>query len=196
MLYEQFAKPAGLVGKAVGWFMNKENEELNQWTVSFLGVEEGDSVLEVGFGAGQTLCTIANRQEGKVFGVDPSEVMVDTSIKRLQKRNSDCDICMIQGEASVLEGFREPLDKVYAINNVTYWDQPVATLTHLRSLLRKGGKIALTIRPHEDGAGDQTTEVLGDQLRALLANAGFKQIEVFIKSAHPNNAVCAVATNQ
>ncbi len=195
MLYGQFAKPTGWLGKAVGWFMNKENEELNQWTVSFLDIEEGDSVLEVGFGAGQTLCTIANRQKGKVFGIDPSEVMVDTAIKRLQKRNSACDICLIQGEANVLEGFQEPLDKIYAINNVTFWNQPVATLTHLRLLLRKGGKIALTIRPHEEGAGDQTTEILGGQLRALLANAGFKQIEVFIKPTHPNNAVCVVAMN-
>ncbi|MCA0972613.1 methyltransferase domain-containing protein [Halobacillus litoralis] len=196
MLDQQFAKPNGWIGKAVGWFMTQENDELNKWTVSFLDIQEGDAVLEIGFGAGESLCQVARRSRGRVFGIDPSEAMVETAVRRLQKRSPACDICLIQGEAALIHQFETTFDKIYAVNNITYWEKPVETLVHLRSLLSEGGRIALTLCPHEKGAEDQTTEVLGGQLRALLNQAGFSSIEVFIKPTKPNNTVCAVAMNQ
>ncbi|WP_079477119.1 class I SAM-dependent methyltransferase [Halobacillus salinus] len=196
MFYEQFAEPKGIVGKAVGWFMTKENDMLNQWTLSFLDIQEDDRVLEIGFGAGEALCELSHRSGGRLFGIDPSESMVETSIRRLQRREQSCDVCLIQGEASTLHHFHETFDKIYAVNNVTYWKEPILTLRHLKTCLAKGGQIALTLCPHEKGAEDETTEVLGGQLHALLHKAGFSEIEVLIKHTKPNDSVCVVATNQ
>lgn len=41
MLYEQFAKPEGWIGKLAGKYMERENEALNEWTIHFLTLEEG-----------------------------------------------------------------------------------------------------------------------------------------------------------
>ncbi|KHE67347.1 class I SAM-dependent methyltransferase [Halobacillus sp. BBL2006] len=195
MIYEQFSKPKGIIGKCVGWFMVQENYMLNEWTLSFLNLEEKNRILEIGFGPGEALKKAAKYEGVELFGIDPSEEMVETTLRRLHKESAPKQICLMHGEANELEKFQQPLDKIYAINNVTFWEEPVRTLSHLRSLLREGGKIALTLCPHEEGADDDTTEVLGGQLRTLLHDAGFQHIEVFIKPTNPNDSVCAVAMN-
>ncbi|MFB4168098.1 hypothetical protein [Virgibacillus sp. JSM 102003] len=78
------------------------------------------------------------------------------------------------------------------INNITFWCEPVTTLKNIRSQMNDGGKIALTIQPHEKGATDETSEIIGGQLSALLDQSGFTSIEIFIKPTKPNDTVCAL----
>ncbi|WJE16148.1 class I SAM-dependent methyltransferase [Halobacillus sp. ACCC02827] len=190
MLYEQFAKPEGWIGKLAGKYMERENEALNEWTIHFLTLEEGDRVLEIGFGSGGALKKALEVPGIHLFGIDPSEAMVYTALRHLHKRESTADVCLYHGEASQVTTFTQPLDKVYAVNNSTYWEKPLETLLYLRGLMRRNGKIALTIRPHEDGAGDDTAELLGGQLQALLVKAGFQQVRIHLRDAKPNDAVC------
>ncbi|MGP4076080.1 class I SAM-dependent methyltransferase [Halobacillus sp. K22] len=196
MLYEQFAKPEGWLGKITGWFMVKENEKRNEWTLSFLDIQNKDRVLEVGFGPADALKKIADKEGTVLYGIDPSESMVETALRRLKNEKRPDQVCLMHGQAQVLEDFQQPLDKIYSINNISFWDTPVKTLSHLRSLLRPGGRIALTLSPHGRGTSDETTEVMGGQLRALLEEAGFNNIEVFIKPTFPNDTVCALGMNK
>ncbi|UOQ91770.1 class I SAM-dependent methyltransferase [Halobacillus shinanisalinarum] len=196
MLDQQFSKPRGWIGKGVGLFMAKENEELNRWTQSFLSIDEQESVLEIGFGPGTALAGIAKKHPTvNLYGIDASEAMLTMALKRLNKVRGLQQICLIHGEASMIQNVQKRFDKVYSINNITYWNNPVYTLRHIRSQMNTSGKIALTLCPHEDGATDSTTEVLGGQLKSILHGAGFSQIEIFIKPTKPNNTVCAVAIN-
>ncbi|MCP3029267.1 class I SAM-dependent methyltransferase [Halobacillus sp. A5] len=195
MLEGQFKKPKGWLGKAVGRFMEFENDELIQWTQSFLQIEEDDTVMEIGFGPGSGLALIADNSPGTaLIGIDPSESMVEMTLRKLQKISREQQILLIHGPAQVIKRFDVKLDKVYAINNITFWEAPVDTLTFLHSCMNKGGRIALTLCPHEEGATNDTTEVLGGQLTSLLKKAGFIQIETFIKPTAPNNTVCVAAT--
>lgn len=194
MLYEQFSKPEGWMGKMVGWFMLKENDDLNEWTLSILDIMPEEKVLEIGFGPGSALKVAAEDKQAEVYGIDPSEAMVETAAKRLQRSAMKRQVCLIHGEARLLNSFHMPLDKIYSINNITFWDNPEETLKHLSSLLRRGGKIALTICPHEEDATDRTSERLGEWLTSLLTRAGFTKIEVKMKQTNPNDTVCVVAT--
>ncbi|MGP4062714.1 class I SAM-dependent methyltransferase [Halobacillus sp. H74] len=192
MLYEQFARPSGMVGKLAGLFMNKENERLNEWTLSFLSIERGDRVLEIGFGPGKALQKVVETENVFLYGTDPSEAMVETVLRKLHAKGKAKQVGVINGTARDLEAFSQPLDKVFSVNNLNLWEAPLETLVHLHSLLRKGGKIALTLCPHENGADDDTTVVIGGQLRALLVEAGFHEVQVHIKPTKPNDSVCAV----
>ncbi|MGR9047679.1 class I SAM-dependent methyltransferase [Halobacillus faecis] len=190
MIYDQFAKPEGLAGKFAGMFMERENRELNDWTLSFLDVGKEDRVLEVGFGSGAALKKIAALETEELYGIDPSEAMVEMVLKKLNDQTHSKQIGIIHGEACQLLHFNKPLDKIYAVNNITFWKRPVEILRHLRRLLSERGKIALTIVPHEDEATDDTTEVLGGQMQNLLIKAGFQQVCIHYKSEKPNDAVC------
>ncbi|GGF33379.1 hypothetical protein GCM10010954_35690 [Halobacillus andaensis] len=194
MLEDQFAKPKGWMGKAVGRFMEFENDDLADWTQSFLQINENDTILEIGFGAGGGLASLAKAYpSAELIGVDPSEAMVEMAVSKLQKIRQHQQVLLTHGPAQVIKNFNLTFDKVYAINNITFWEDPVGTLRHIHEYMNKGGKIALTLCPHEEGATDDTTEVLGGQLTSLLTDSGFSQIEVFIKPTKPNNTVCAVA---
>lgn len=192
MLYEQFARPSGLAGKLAGLFMKKENERLNEWTLSFLNIERGDRVLEIGFGPGKALQKVVETQDISLYGTDPSEAMVETVLRKLHANGKAKQVGIINGTARDLETFSQPLDKIFSVNNLNFWETPLETLVHLRSLLRKEGRIALTLCPHENGADDDTTVVLGGQLQALLVEAGFHEVQVHIKPTKPNDSVCVV----
>ncbi|MFG6150441.1 class I SAM-dependent methyltransferase [Halobacillus sp. B23F22_1] len=194
MLKDQFVKPNGWIGKAVGQFMEFENNELADWTQSFLQINENDTIFEIGFGAGGGLASLAKAYpSAELIGVDPSEAMVEMAVSKLQRIGNHQQILLTHGPAQIIKNFNLRFDKVYAVNNITFWEDPVDTLTHIHDSMNQGGIIALTLCPHEEGATDDTTEVLGGQFTSLLTEAGFSQIEVFIKPTKPNNTVCAVA---
>ncbi|MBX0359670.1 class I SAM-dependent methyltransferase [Halobacillus sp. Nhm2S1] len=190
MLYNQFAKPEGVAGKFAGMFMERENKELNDWTLSFLDVGKKDRVLEVGFGSGAALKKIATLEPESLYGIDPSEAMVEMVLKKLNAHPNAKQIGIFHGEACHLLHFHKPLDKIYSVNNITFWERPAEILRHLRTLLSEKGKIALTIVPHEEEATNDTTEVLGGQLQNLLVKAGFQHVCIYYKSEKPNDAVC------
>ena len=192
MIESQFSQPKGTLGKLAGWFMAKENKTLNQWTLSFLNIKENERVLEIGSGPGSAVKELLKYKSCEVYAIDPSEAMVETTLRRLQKLRIDNQVCMIHGKASEVENMSLPFDKVYSINNMTYWENPVQTLQYLNKHMRPSGKIALTLCPHEEGATDETTDVLSGQLSSFLEKAGFRNIETFIKHTKPNNTVCAV----
>lgn len=194
-LFSQFAKPHGSIGRVAGWFMAKENKAINKWTIDFLDIQDGEHVLEIGFGSGKALKYILEQKASlSITGLDPSRVMVYQALRRLNKHLINSQIRLIEGYADDLPMLPGKLDKVLVINNVTFWQNPISTLAGIRKQMNEGGKIALTIRPHEKGATDETSELIGGQLSALLTNAGFKDIEFIIKPTNPCNTVCALGT--
>lgn len=190
MIYNQFAKPKGITGKFAGMFMERENRELNDWTLSFLDIGKEDRVLEVGFGSGAALKRIAALDPEVLYGMDPSEPMVEMVLRKLNDQTYSNQVGIFHGEACQLLHFHKPLDKIYAVNNITFWEDPIEILRHLCTLLSEQGKIALTMVPHEEEATDDTTEVLGGQMQSLLVKAGFKHVRIHFKSEKPNDAVC------
>ncbi|MEE8372942.1 MAG: methyltransferase domain-containing protein [Dehalococcoidia bacterium] len=61
----------------MGRGMARQNRESNDWTVSLLDVLPTDRILEVGFGPGAAVKSVAElTPEGFVAGIDFSETMV------------------------------------------------------------------------------------------------------------------------
>ncbi|WP_010529388.1 class I SAM-dependent methyltransferase [Lentibacillus jeotgali] len=194
-LFSQFAEPHGRTGQLVGWFMSKENKSINKWTIDFLDIQNDDHVLEIGFGSGKAMKYVLKQGNNlSITGVDPSNVMVYQALRRLNKRLIKGQIRLIEGTAESMPALPQKIDKVLVINNITFWEDPVGTLSHIRRQMNGGGKIALTIRPHEKGTSDETSELIGGQMSALLTHAGFRDVEFFLKPTKPNDTVCALGT--
>ncbi|SFE34979.1 Methyltransferase domain-containing protein [Lentibacillus persicus] len=193
--FSQFAEPHGKTGYLAGWFMSKENKAINKWTIDFLGIQDDEHILEIGFGSGKAMKYVLEQGENlTITGMDPSGVMVYQALRQLNKRLINGQIRLIEGKAENMPHLPQKIDKVLVINNVTFWEAPVGTLENIRSQMNIGGKIALTIRPHEKGASDETSELIGGQLSALLTHAGFNDVEFFLKPTKPNDTVCALGT--
>ncbi|MBP1950676.1 class I SAM-dependent methyltransferase [Virgibacillus litoralis] len=192
-LFSQFAMPRGRLGQLAGWFMSKENRGINKWTIDFLSIKNNDHILEIGFGSGKAMKYILEQKNlVEITGIDPSEAMVYQALRKLNKRLINSEVRLIEGYAEELPVLSQKVDKVLVINNITFWRDPVNTLKNIRGQMNDGGKIAVTIQPHEKGATDETSELIGGQLSVLLDQSGFTFIEIYIKPTKPNDTVCAL----
>jgi SAM-dependent methyltransferase len=194
-LRAQFGRPTGFWGGLAGTIMahRPSNKERNTWTVSLLNLRPADRVLEIGFGPGlaiDEICRTAPRSF--VAGVDHSEVMLRQARKRNAAAIRQGRVDLQLGTISNLPNFGEPFDKILAVNSFQFWDAPLARLKELRSLLKPGGVIAVTIQPRWRGATDADAEKVGNEMTTQLAQAGFSRIRLEVKPLKPVSAVCAL----
>lgn len=191
----QFGRPAGLSGQVVGWIMSRtpSNLERIRWTLSLLDVKPDDRILEVGYGPGiaiQFLSQVVS--QGFIVGVDHSEVMLRHARKRNASAIRDGRVNLQLGSASNLPAFNEPFDKIFTINSIHFWHEPVNCLQTLFTLLKPSGVIAVTIQPRSRNATDATTKIIGDEIVANLVRAGFSRCRLEMRQMLPVAVACAV----
>jgi ubiquinone/menaquinone biosynthesis C-methylase UbiE len=193
----QFHRPTGVGGRVAGWVMAKRssNRKRSAWVVSLLDVARTDRVLEIGFGPGIAIRESAARaSDGLVCGVDHSEVM----LRQARRRNAEAvragRVDLRLATADRLPTFDAPFDKVLAVNSMGFWDDPIACLRSMRSLLRPGGRIAIASQPRCPGATAETSAEAGEDIATRLVEAGFSDVEIETLPLRPP-VVCVLATN-
>jgi len=133
----QFLRPRRFAGWLVGWEMalRSSNRKRNVWAVGLLGVEPTDRVLEIGFGPGIAIRELSRRAtHGLVCGVDHSEIMVRQATKRNRDAVRAGRVDLRCGSAEHLPAFKEPFDKVLAVNNMGMQGAPGGKVAHLRGV--------------------------------------------------------------
>ncbi|MFQ5961446.1 MAG: class I SAM-dependent methyltransferase [Candidatus Methylomirabilales bacterium] len=197
-LRAQFGRPTGFWGRVAGIIManRRQNRERNAWTIALLDLQQGDRVLEIGFGPGVAIHEMSQIvSEGLVAGIDHSETMVRQAQKRNAAAIREGRLDVRLGTVSALPAFNAPFDKCVAVNTIQFWDEPVERLKELRRLLRAGGLIAITEEPRFGGATDDSAQVIGQEMVAALTKAGFSQVRLETKKMKPVSAVCALGVN-
>jgi SAM-dependent methyltransferase len=150
------------------------NRKRNVWAVGLLGVEPTDRVLEIGFGPGIAIRELSRRaSHGLVCGVDQSEIMVRQATRRNMDAVRAGRVELRCGSAEHLPAFKEPFDKVLAVNNMGMWRDPGERLKELHSLMRLGGRIAIVSQPRSPGATAEMTVAASREIAARLTEAGF-----------------------
>jgi SAM-dependent methyltransferase len=194
-LRAQFGRPTGFWGNIVGKIMTytPSNQDRIHWTISLLDIKPGERLLEVGFGPGFAI-ELASKiaSEGFIAGVDHSEVMVRQASKRNAKAIHDGKVMLQLGTALNLPQFNESFDKIFTINSIHFWNEPIDCLKELRKLLKPGGIIAVTLQPRSRSATDATTKEIGKELVTNLELAGFSQIRLKIRETKPVSVACAL----
>ena len=103
-----------------------------------LQVKEGDKVLDVGCGFGDTAMQLAERvgQSGKVVGLDCCKVFLDYGRKDAASRGLT-NVSFIEGDA-LLQRFEPEYDFVFSRFGTMFFSNPVAGLKNMRSALKPG----------------------------------------------------------
>lgn len=197
-LRRQFGRPTGLCGRLVGLIMARtaSNHERMHWTLSLLDILPADRVLEIGFGPGfaiQRASMLASR--GFVAGVDHSEVMVRQAGKLNARAVRAGQVVLQLGSASNLPGFDQSFDKIFTINSIHFWNDPVQCLKGLRSFLKPGGLIAVTLQPRSRSATDADAAEIGREVGRNLELAGFSEVRIEIRRMKPISAACTLGRN-
>jgi demethylmenaquinone methyltransferase/2-methoxy-6-polyprenyl-1,4-benzoquinol methylase len=85
------------------WFAASE-VKFTQTGLQLLGVEDGEHVLEIGFGTGRSLVTLSQQAgaSGLVTGVELSPGMIEVAQKRIQAEAPESSVHMLRGDGTLL----------------------------------------------------------------------------------------------
>jgi SAM-dependent methyltransferase len=176
----QFKKPTGALGALAGMMMaaRGSNRARNVWTLELLALAPTDRVLEIGFGPGWALARAAALvPDGRVVGVDHSEVMVRQAARRNRDAIAAGRVELRLGGFERLDDAPGSFDAVYSANAVQFWPEPAARFAELHRLLAPGGRIATTFQPRTGDVSSRGAHAMAERIEGLMAAAGFARIE-------------------
>src|ERR1700676_4734910 len=189
-LGSQLRHPTGAAGSIVGWLMGLVNDEPNRLAVDALELGPGESVLELGFGPGWSLRTIAARTGGaRVYGVDQSARMLEQARRMNEVAVSSGRMVLVQGPFSPLPWIDEMFDKVLLVNVLYFFDADGRDISEIYRVLRSGGRLVIYVTSRETMekwpfAGPDTHRTFDARdLANLLENAGFRRSHITITHA-------------
>ncbi len=178
-IYSQFEHPRGLLGRLIGHVMAVENRERIDWAISLLMVEPTDYILEIGFGPGISIQRLARlTHSGFVGGVDHSAEMVRQASQRSAAEVRRGRVELKQGSVDHLPYPNNRFDKVLAINSLHIWKDKSAGLREVQRVLKPNGLLAAVEQPPSKVTDDTVIKQRGDELHQILAQAGFRDLEI------------------
>ncbi len=92
---KQLSNPTGLLGRIMGFLMNRHNAKMNDFAVKLLEIASIDRVLEIGFGGGVTVPKLL-ANAAFVGGLDRSDAMVKLALSRLAHQARSLPRCSRQ----------------------------------------------------------------------------------------------------
>jgi ubiquinone/menaquinone biosynthesis C-methylase UbiE len=121
----------------------------------YLCIEEGEAVLEIGFGSGHCLQLIANSvgQTGLAHGVDLSSGMLSVARTRLSKEKALDRVDLSRADAANLPYRSDSFDAAFMAFTLELFDTPEIpiVLQELRRVVKPKGRIGVVSMSKEDG---------------------------------------------
>jgi demethylmenaquinone methyltransferase/2-methoxy-6-polyprenyl-1,4-benzoquinol methylase len=112
-----------------------------------LSVQEGETVLEIGFGTGHCLKRIAESvgETGKAYGVDISSGMLEVTRRRLEKAKLIDRVELYRGDAASLPYDDSTFDAVFLSYTLELFDTPEIPrlLDEVKRVLKPGGRLGV-----------------------------------------------------
>lgn len=120
---------------------------LKQQGLQKLAARPGERVLEIGFGTGHCLAALAQAvgPQGRVYGIDLSQKMLEQATANLGKQNLADRVELVCGDAARLPWPADSLDGIFSSFTVELFDNPEipALLSECRRVLKPGGRLVV-----------------------------------------------------
>ncbi|HTJ40593.1 MAG TPA: class I SAM-dependent methyltransferase [Kofleriaceae bacterium] len=183
-LARQAGRPAGWIGRLLLGVMARETAAFNAEVLDALAPQDGERVLEIGFGHGRTLADAAARTPGARFaGVDVSEAAARVATKRCRALIAEHRLELQTGDSAALPWEPASFDAAYSVHTMYFWPDAAAQLAEIRRVLRAGARFVLGFRERSDAAeaafpAPTYRFYSTDETNALLAGAGFGDVDI------------------
>ena len=174
-----------------------------QWGVSHFEIKEDDKILDIGCGGGRNIQRFAGQisQNGRVVGIDYSEVSVEKSIELNQEAFDKGIVNVLHASVSEMPFYDETFDIVTGFETIYFWPDFINDLKEVNRVLKKDGLVFFcneaVYREGEMEKYDDLVELLDmkiyseDVLRESLEKTGFKDFKAYIDDE--NDWICVTA---
>jgi arsenite methyltransferase len=196
----QLGRPSGLFGRFVtARLMNRSSRAINELTLRSLRLVPDDRVLEVGFGGGDLIARLLPAPAtGHVSGADFAEDMVELGEKRFARAIAAGQVDLVCAGVEKLPYDDEAYTKACTVNTIYFWPEPRIALAELHRVLKDGGLLVVGFSPRAALEKMSFTKhgfryYEPDEVRALLDDAGFADIELVPGHGPRGEFVCASA---
>ena len=195
----QLRRPSGRIAGLVAWLLNRINAPMNARTLELLDVGPDDRVLEVGFGGGALLASMAAvATHGVVVGVDFSPEVVERVRRQLREAVADGRVELRCADAATLPYPNGRFTKACTANTIYFWPDPHAVLSELRRVLAVGGRLVVSFAAKETAAKLPYTRhgftlYEAAEVQALLESAEFRDVRIESGGVGRFVFFCAVA---
>ncbi|MFC1870987.1 class I SAM-dependent methyltransferase [Chloroflexota bacterium] len=129
------------------WLGGIFERRLAEKALNYLKIQNGETVLEIGFGTGYCLQRIAMLvgNSGKVYGIDISEGMAHRARERLNKASLLDRVELCRGDAAKLPFDDETFDAVFVSFTLELFDSPEISevLGEVRRVLKPSGRLGV-----------------------------------------------------
>ena len=170
--------------------MGLVNDEPNRLAIDALDLGPGQRVLELGFGPGWSLRTIAACTRGaRVYGVDQSARMLEQATRINEVAISSGRMVLVQGPFSPLPWIDEMFDKILLANVVYFFDSDGRDISEVYRVLRSGGRVVIYVTSRDSmqkwpfARSDTHRTFDAFDLADLLQSAGFRLPDIKIINA-------------
>lgn len=192
-LASQLGKPEGEKGIQIGHMMNETNNSMIIKTLEHLSLRDNDRILELGHGNANHLQELLNSADNLQYsGIDISELMKQEAEKYSIENGLDKKADFQLYDGTNIPFADNSFDKIFTINTIYFWQQPVELLNELNRVLKPEGILCITLVDEESMSRLPFTEYgftkYTDQLfkalveKAVLKLATMKPFSEMIKS--------------
>ncbi|WP_300688123.1 class I SAM-dependent methyltransferase [Chryseobacterium sp.] len=203
ILAQNLANPQGDKGIEIGEMMNATNIGMTLESIRTLLIEDNEHILEIGHGnAGHLKNILKLAANLKYIGIDVSETMYNEARKLNKEFNSQADFILYEGTKLPFEN--EAFDKIFTVNTVYFWENPVDFLNEVYRVLKDDGTFVLTFGQREFMEKLPFTEYdftlyHNNEMEELVSKTHFKRMKISekeenIKSKTGNETIHRIYT--
>lgn len=203
ILAQNLANPQGEKGIEIGEMMNATNIGMTLESIRTLLIEDNQHILEIGHGnAGHLKSLLSLAQDLKYTGVDISETMHNEAKKLNTEFQTKADFVLYEGKK--LPFGDQTFDKIFTVNTVYFWENPVEFLNEIYRVLKDNGTFVLTFGQRDfmeklPFTAYDFTLYNNDEMEELVSKSHFKRMktsekEEEIKSKTGNETIQRIYT--
>lgn len=140
----QLANPSGEFGIEIARRMNESNGAMTEQAIAYTAIVAGDRVLEIGPGNGKFATLVLGCAPDVYYtGVDISDTMIAqaTSLNQEGVDLGNVQFELINGVDLPFEDYT--FDKVFTVNTLYFWEDPLKNLAEIYRVLKPGGVFCL-----------------------------------------------------
>ncbi|QPH38070.1 class I SAM-dependent methyltransferase [Pedobacter endophyticus] len=184
---EQLACPSGEHGLKIGKMMHASNAGMTHAAIDALNIQKNEAVLEIGHGNGGHINYLLEKNENiAYFGADISSTIINEAKKVNEGALAHGRIHFELTDGTTLPFTDEKFDKVFTVNTIYFWNDPMGYLTEIKRVMRSNGLLVIAFA--DRGFMEKLpftkygfTLYNLEEVIHLIAVAGFKNVKAIAK---------------